>query len=103
MKGHGDLVSRLITPISSTRTPVMSITNLLRSLHDPPSRAEWFGVSGFRGVGLRKEEEVGVQMLKQRLTIALQFQGLGSRASGFRVIVAPKHTRAAPLIICICS
>ena len=35
LKGHGDIVSRLIPPINHEITPIIPIINLL-SPHDPP-------------------------------------------------------------------
>ena len=38
LEGHGDLVSRLITPISHRIPPIISVLTYLQSPHDPPSK-----------------------------------------------------------------
>ena len=40
LEGQGDLVSRLITPITHVVTPFIPIINLLTRSPDPPSRDE---------------------------------------------------------------
>ena len=37
LEGQGDLLSRLITPISHIETPMIPIINLLTKSHDAPS------------------------------------------------------------------
>ena len=40
---HGDLVSRLTTPVSRILTPLIPIIRLLTKSHDPPSRVVGLG------------------------------------------------------------